>query len=303
MVSTFTPNIQLEEPARGDDVGVWDTPVNSNMTITDLVVGGITTIALNNSPVVLNAAQFRNKTIVFNSTLTGNVTITLPTSFTKSYEIYNGCTGSSAFTVTLQTTGAGGQAICPPPGEFIDAINDGTNLKFKNFGRIGSYWDYAGSSIPNWVSGCTVAPYLNCDGTSFSSATYPTLTTLIGVNLTPDGRGRTRFALDGGTGRISSAAGGFSAPVVGGSGGSQTITLGTSNLPPYTPTGAISVTPPGFLGFTVPGVNVGHGGTATGGNDSAPSWTFTGNAQGGVSAPVSNIPPAYIGGLTLIRAG
>ncbi|MEH2547137.1 hypothetical protein V1283_003782 [Bradyrhizobium sp. AZCC 2262] len=28
MVSTFTPNIQLEEPARGDQVGFWHTPVN-----------------------------------------------------------------------------------------------------------------------------------------------------------------------------------------------------------------------------------------------------------------------------------
>src|SRR5882672_6774909 len=234
MVSTFTPNIQLEEPARGDDLGTWDTPVNSNMTITDLVVGGITTISLNNSPIVLAGVQFQTKCITFNSTLTGNVQITFPPSFKKSYEIRNACTGSSAFIITLATT-SGGQVVCAPPGESVDVINDGTNLYFHNMGRIGSYWDYAGSSVPAWVSGCTVAPYLNCDGTSFSSATYPTLTTLIGVNLTPDGRGRTRFALDGGTGRISSAAGGFSAPVVGGSGGSQTITLGTSNLPPYTP--------------------------------------------------------------------
>ena len=41
MASTFTPNIQLEEPARNDDVGVWDTPVNNNMTLVDLVVGAI----------------------------------------------------------------------------------------------------------------------------------------------------------------------------------------------------------------------------------------------------------------------
>ena len=38
MASTFTPNIQLNEPARNDDVGTWDTPVNSNMTLIDLVV-------------------------------------------------------------------------------------------------------------------------------------------------------------------------------------------------------------------------------------------------------------------------
>src|SRR5258705_6767566 len=167
MVSTFTPNIQLEEPARGDQVGVWDTPVNNNETLTDLVVGAITTIGLNNSPVVLAAAQFQSKGITFNSTLTGSVAITFPSSFKKSYEIRNICTGSSAFVITLGTTAAGGQAIGVPPGEIIDVVNDGTNIKFKNLARVGQYWDYGGSSVPAWVSGCTVPPYLNCDGTAF----------------------------------------------------------------------------------------------------------------------------------------
>src|SRR5882672_4854572 len=139
MVSTFTPNIQLEEPARGDQVGVWDTPVNSNMTTIDKVAGAITTISLNNSPVVLGAAQYQSKQITFNSTLTGSVAITFPTSFHKSYEIQNLCTGSSAFIITLATTAAGGQAIGVPPGETIDCFNDGTNLKFKNLGRVGSH--------------------------------------------------------------------------------------------------------------------------------------------------------------------
>jgi hypothetical protein len=111
MVSTFTPNINLEEPARGDDVGTWDTPVNSNMTLLDLTLGGITTISLNNSNIVLSAAQFLSKGITTNSTLTGSVTITFPTSFTKSYEFFNQCTGSLNNTVTLATT-AGGQVIC-----------------------------------------------------------------------------------------------------------------------------------------------------------------------------------------------
>src|SRR5258705_2545184 len=153
MVSTFTPNIQLEEPARGDQVGVWDTPVNNNETLTDLVVGAINPISLNNSPVILAAAQFQSKQITFNSTLTGSVAITFPSSFKKSYEIQNLCTGSSAFIITLTTTAAGGQAICCPPGEIIDCVNDGTSIKFKNLGRVGSYWDYAGSSVPAWVSG------------------------------------------------------------------------------------------------------------------------------------------------------
>jgi hypothetical protein len=34
MVSTFMPNVQLEEPARGDDI--WDTPMNNNTGAIDL---------------------------------------------------------------------------------------------------------------------------------------------------------------------------------------------------------------------------------------------------------------------------
>src|ERR1700694_1424104 len=139
MASTFTPNIQLEIPARGDQVGVWDSPVRSDLTLVDLVVGGITTIGLNNSNVVLSAAQFQSAAITFNSTLTGSVTITFPTSFTKPYRIRNQCTGSSAFTITMQTTAAGGQAICAPPGESIECANDGTNLYFHNLDRVGTY--------------------------------------------------------------------------------------------------------------------------------------------------------------------
>ncbi|MGY4370883.1 hypothetical protein ACVW1A_006948 [Bradyrhizobium sp. LB1.3] len=83
MVSTFTAKINLEEPARGDYVGTWDTPVNSNMTVVDLVAGGQTSITLKNSPVVLASAQYQCSVITFASTLTGSVSITFPTSFKK----------------------------------------------------------------------------------------------------------------------------------------------------------------------------------------------------------------------------
>src|SRR5882724_6785291 len=189
MVSTFTPNIQLEEPARGDDVGVWDTPVNSNMTVVDLVAGGIATITLNNSNVVLSAAQFRSNFLVLVSTLTGSVALTFPTSFVKPYSVQNACTGSSAFVITLGTTASGGQVICCPPGQITDFFNDGTNIKFKNLGGpVGSYWDYAGSSVPAWVSGCSIPPYLNCDATTFSSGQYPALLAILGSTTLPDSR-------------------------------------------------------------------------------------------------------------------
>lgn len=303
MVSTFTPNINLEEPARGDDVGTWDTPVNSNMTVTDLVMGAIATQSLTNANVVLSAAQFRSKQITFNSTLSGSVTITFPTSFTKSYEIQNQCFGSSAFTITLTTTAAGGQAICCPPGETIDCFNDGVNIKFKNFDRVGSYWDFGGSSVPNWVSGCTVAPYLNCDGTAFSSATFPQLTVILGGTTLPDSRGRARFALNQTTGRITSGVSGVDGNTRGSAGGDQSLQshthVNTLNDPGHVHA---------YLQATAGSQKPDSGGSAPFSNNvlvntnSATTNVTITNASAG-SGGAQNIPPAYIGGMTLIRAG
>jgi microcystin-dependent protein len=313
MVSTFTPNIQLEEPARGDYVGTWDTPVNANMTLIDLVAGGQTSITLNNSPVVLSAAQFQCTEITFASTLTGSVTITFPTSFKKPYSVYHTCTGSSAFTITLQTTAAGGEVIAIPPGVFSEVINDGTNLRFRGLERIGSYWDYAGSSVPNWVSGCTKAPYLNCDGTAFSSATYPQLATILGGTTLPDARGRYRLATDQSAGRVSSAVAGFSPTTVGAGGGLQSQTLGSSNLPAHNH----PVNDPGHLHGPGSGSSVfwtaqGSGAALSGGSFGVfvtASQTATANTGLTVSnstyanSALAILPPTYVGGLTLIRAG
>lgn len=309
MVSTFTPNINLEEPARGDYVGTWDTPVNANMTLLDLVAGGRTTINGAAGSVVLSAAQFQCKTITFNSTLLASITVTFPTSFTKGYTIRNLCTGSSAFTITLATT-AGGQVICAPPGEAVDIINDGTNMYYVDIGRIGSYWDYAGSSVPAWVSGCTVPPFLNCDVSTFSSATYPQLATILGGTTLPDSRGRLRAALNQGTARLSSAGAGIDGNTNRAAGGNNGVTLSASQIPTLTSSGtAVSpqnnyVTATGTevinfaagttnrtipLSATVTAINSGAGATVT----------SIGTGGGIVPATV----PVYVGGITMIRAG
>lgn len=307
MVSTFTPAIQLEEPARGDQVGTWDTPVNNNMTLIDKVVGAITSISLNNSNVVLSSPQFQSKEITFSSTLTGSVIITFPSTFTKSYEIQNLCSGTSAFTVTLQTTVAGGQAVCCPPGEIIDVVNDGSSFKFKNFGRIGTYWDYAGSSVPNWVSGCTIPPFLNCDGTVYNTVNYPVLLSILGSSLVPDARGRTRSALNQGTGRMS--AGGLNGNTAYAGGGVDTITLATSQIPSHSHTINISDPshlhnePNGCSNATTTGGGGFPAGAATNVNTAAAFTGITASAVAAGGGAAHNIvQPTYIGGLTLIRA-
>jgi len=320
MVSTFTPNIQLEEPARGDDVGTWDTPVNNNMTLIDLVCGAINTISLNNSNVVLTAAQYKSKQITFNSTLTGSVTITFPTSFTKSYEIQNLCSGTSAFTITLQTT-AGGQVIGVPPGETIDCFNDGTNIKFKNLGRVGAYWDYAGSSVPNWVGACTVAPYLDCNGTTFSSATYPALATILGSTTLPDFRGRAAYYLNEGTTHLTSGGAGIDGNTLFATGGNNGTTLVAGNIPTLNSAGTNTITvniSGGVYNFAAVNNSINGTGTATsGGSNYVPfspgvTWSSFNSMSGsnginvsytnGSPTPVQATTPGIVSGLRLIRA-
>jgi hypothetical protein len=304
MVASFTPNVQLTEPARGDDVGTWDTPVNGNTTLLDLLLGGIATIPLNNSNIVLSAGQFQNKQITFNSTLTGSVTITFPTSFTKSYEIQHLCTGSSAFTITLETTATGGQVICCPPGEIIDVINDGTNLKYKNMGRVGTYWDYAGSSVPNWVTGCTVPPWLNCAAGTFSAGTYPMLAAILGGTTLPDTRGRTRFALDQGTGRNTSVVTGNTIFTGGGDQFLQShshANTATVNDPTHAHSAFVAAGLAAATGLAGSGnPQYGDTGGTTGG--AATGITVTVNNAGAGGGGGQNLPPLLVHGLTLIRA-
>jgi len=298
MVSVFTPNIQLENPAFGDQVGTWDVPVDSNWTILDRVLGAVNTIPLNNANVTLASSQYQCKTIIFNSTLTGSVTITFPTSFVKGYEILNQCTGSSAFTVTLTTTAAGGQVICAPAGEFHDINNTGTNMVFKSLHRVGRYWDYAGSSVPAWVSGCTVPPYLNCDGSTFSAATYPQLAVVLGSTTLPDARGRSRFALTQTTSRITSAISGINGTVRGAAGGNELMQLHNH-----------AITDPGHTHTHNAASTTGTGNSVGGSVNQAPSPSagtlnaaVTGITLSNTGAGASqNVPPTYIGGLTLIR--
>jgi hypothetical protein len=300
MVSTFTPNIQWERPARGDDVGTWDVPVNNNGTLIDLVTGGIATISLNNANIVLSAAQFQSENITFNSTLTGSVTITFPTSFTKPYTIGHFCTGSSANTITLATTAAGGQVIAVPPGQYSDVLNDGTNIKFKNLPHIGSYWDYAASSTPNWNDACTVPPWRNCDGTTFASSIYPVLAAILGSTTFPDARGRTRYALNQTTGRVTTGISGIDGNTIFTGGGNQAMQQHTHG-----------VTDPGHTHThnALKNENLSATGGGSFGCQAAPDPATINSAVTGISIQNTggggsqNMPPVLIAGLTLIRAG
>lgn len=124
---------------------------------------------------------------------------------------------------------------------------------------------------------------------------------------TPDWRGRALAFLDdmgnSAAGRLSSTYFGTVATTLGAaSTTTDHVTLATTNLPPYTPTGTITN---GALHTAVNNANsgsssTGGGGFAAGGTTLAtititqdPS-TFAGTAQGGTSTPFSSVPPTML---------
>lgn len=307
MPDPLTTNKFLAQPTRGSDVGTWDTPMNNNTGIIDASFGGNTTVALAAANVTLNAAQYQNVFITLTGALAANVSVTFP-AVGSFYKIINQTTNSSQYQITLQTSVPGSQVVGVPWGDVTQIFTDGTNVKFHDLPKIGTYWDYAGSSVPAWVTTCTVPPWLNCDGTAFSSATYPTLNLILGSSLLPDARGRYRIPLNQGTGRITSSQGGVDGNTRLASGGAQQLTLAQANLPSYN----LTVTDPGHNHPVPTRVYVqGGSGEGTGGNNlktlsSNPIGSaLTGISvnSGGSNQPFGLIPPSYVGGITMVRAG
>jgi len=117
------------------------------------------------------------------------------------------------------------------------------NVKFLTSGSDEYLQAPPGSYL---ISAAPVVPagYLNADGSAVSRSTFAALfaaiSTTYGVgngtttfNI-PDARGRVLAALDQGTGRLASIT------ALGQAGGNNsTVTIGTSNLPPYTPAGSV----------------------------------------------------------------
>ncbi len=316
MTDPVTVSKLLSVPTRGSDSGTWDTPVNGDFVAIDGMLGGFASVALSSSNVTLTTptgsatpgagpTQCQNALIRFTGTLTTNVSVTFP--LPGFYIVENLCTGN--FTIGLRSS-AGGKFVCPAPGQKVHVFADGSDMDYVDLPAVGVYWDIAATSVPIWVTNCSKPPFLNCDGSTFSSVTYPFLYAFLGNSTTlPDARGRYGATLNQGTSRITSGSGGVNGDSLFATGGAQTYTLVLANLPAYTPSGSVLITP-----GTVP-IYTGGGGGAFGPAASQKTnfqnnytvnpdfvGSFTGIAQGGTSTPFTKLPPTYMSGIRLIRA-
>ncbi len=330
MVEPVTTAKYFIVPNTGDLPGSWGTSaLNPNWQTVDTLFGGVTTISLSVTTTILlsvpattgvwpggNPSQSMNALIKFTGAQTGSATIqfTLP----GFYIIDNRCTGTT-FVLLSPSVGVG-NSIGAPPGEKCHVFYDGTDMDYVDLGRVGSALDLTinTTTMPPWITACSIFPYLVKDGSVYSVSTFPALGALLGSTFggngvttfgVPDERARARLGVDtiqaasGATsGRITFAQAGFTGSLLGAAGGTSVITLLTANLPPYTPSGSVNNGTTNILASNSAADNFGSiAGSGQFQNLFKTNATFGGVAQGGVSTPFTNVQPSIVSVLPLIK--
>lgn len=323
-----TGNVGLEVPNTGSLSGTWGSDaLNPDFIALDGLIGGSVSVALTNVPVTLTAptgksisptagpVQSQNKMIVFTGTLTADVTVTLP--LPGHYLIDNQTTG--AFVITLRGATAATRVIGLPPGFTGSIFNDGSNVKFIDLGKTGTKEHWVGlSAMPAWVAACTVKPYLLCDGTVYNYSDYPALGPMLGSSFggngattfgVPDTRGRVSLPYDGTGARITVGGCNINGQTIGASGGAQTVTLDTTQIPSHSHTVDTSALRVSAIASpsnnSVGGAGVGGSQSAMTANlNAATSITVTGTATGGSTGgglAHNNVQPAIVTGIDVIK--
>lgn len=213
MVSTYTANKGLEQPAHGDYSGNWDVPLNNDMGFIDSAFGGSTSLNATSGSATLTLTQYRSLIINVSGTISSNVTYTIPSGVGGQWLVYNAATGanvyfrSAAGGATVQITSAS------PTSIYCDGTSNGMRILASGGG--------GGVTSVNASGGST--------GLSFSGGPITTSGTLTlagtlgagyggtGLNTTPtngqipigNGAGYTLATLTAGSGvTITNASGG-----------------------------------------------------------------------------------------------
>jgi microcystin-dependent protein len=136
MVSSFTQNYGLENPAIGDQVNSWGTTENTGRSIADQAIGGFLSLSVAGSSNVVLAdatgavSQAKNANFQFTGALTGSILVLWPNGRGRVFTVQNSTSG--AFTLTCAVNngsgGAAGSTVAVPQGQTMSLYSDGTNI-------------------------------------------------------------------------------------------------------------------------------------------------------------------------------
>jgi microcystin-dependent protein len=271
-----------------------------------VTTGSSTAYAVNSYQVYQSLAQLNGQAIAFTPHATNGATVTLNVDGIGAKPL------RSAPSVELPA----GVLVQGTPYAALYNSSDGAFYLHGFFSNpysipIGASIDFWGATAPN-------SSFVLAYGQAVSRTIYSALFSLLGTTFgtgdgsttfnVPDLRGRVVAGKDdmGGSvaSRLTSVGLGVAGTILGNAGASESYTLVTGNLPPYTPSGVISgiglsgqanvvlynqsMTPANGGSGTVPLLTVGQ--VSINGNQ----YSFTGSAQGGASAAFSRCQPTII---------
>lgn len=332
MTEPVTTNKTLIVPNTGDLSGAWGTSaLNPNFQTIDAMFGGVTTISLSATTTILltvpattgiwpgSLSQSVNAMIRFTGAQTGSATIqfTLP----GFYIIDNQCTGTTS--IRLQPANLTGNTIGVAQGRKTHVFFDGTHMDYANPDDPGTALDLHGyTSLPPYMSVCTIQPYLVKDGSVYNVSSYTALANVLGSTFggngvttfaVPDERARARLALDtiqaasGATSaRVTFPIAGFTGSLMGAAGGDQRLQTHSHGItdPQHSHTPKVNNSAAGGTNPENTWLGAGSaiysgGNNAAGGPTNLASTGITINPQGTGSS--QNMPPSIISFLPLIK--
>ncbi len=246
MSEPTTVNKALVVPNTGDLVGSWGTSaINTNMSALDGILGGFATISLSAATTFAlsvpaasltpgaGPTQSQNSLIKFTGTLAGNAVVQF--AMPGFYIVHNACTVGS-FYIKLSPSAGVGNSICAPPGRKCHVFYDGTDMDYVDMPEVGAALDLqqSATTIPPWISNCTVVPYLLKDGTVYNISSYPQLGAALGSTFggngattfgVPNELNRLRLPVDtsGSANRVTAAISGVNGTTMGAAGGSESM--------------------------------------------------------------------------------
>ena len=313
----------------------WSKTAASNATADSTVnwAEGMAPSAVNDSGRAMMAS-----TAAFRDDISGAITTGgTSTAYTvTSYQVFNSLANmngqmiaftphaTNGATVTLNVDGLGAKPLRPSPGvelvagvliqgtPYVALYNNSDAVWYLQGGYVNPYNIPIGASLEFWGTTAPNSAFVFMYGQAISRTTYSVLfglmSTTFGVgdgsttfNL-PDVRGRVVAGKDdmGGSSanRLTAADDGLNGDTLGATGGGETQTLVTANLPAYTPAGSVSTSlsapSAGTVWSSGAGVLAISGGAQYSVTAMTATSTFTGTAQGGTSTAFGVIQPTIV---------
>jgi hypothetical protein len=222
MASSYSTDLKLELQVTGENAGTWGDITNTNLVILQQSIAGYSSITLNATTgatlTYSNGLPSDGKNAVLNltGTITGNVSVTIPSGVTnKTYIVRNSTTG--AFTVTVKISGQTGvtfsatdkgtKILYANGTDFVDSnigklSNDYTptlaanlSTNSKNIQIASTYGVIDENSNPQITFSTTASATNGVTVTNAATGNNPNISatgsdTNVGLNLTPKGTGR-----------------------------------------------------------------------------------------------------------------